>query len=64
MFNFYLFFLALPSKSDYPKFLLSIHSSKILAAEFLSPPSFILADVMINLTITKGQRHEVCCLLN
>uniref|UniRef100_T1L551 Calpain catalytic domain-containing protein n=2 Tax=Tetranychus urticae TaxID=32264 RepID=T1L551_TETUR len=43
---------------DYPKFLLSIHSSKKLLVETIPPPSFILADVIINLTLSKGQRHE------
>lgn len=43
----------------YPKFLLAIHSSKKLVVETIPPSSFLLSDAIINLTITKGSRHEV-----
>lgn len=44
---------------QYPKFLLAIHSSKRLVVETIPPSSFLLSDAIINLTITKGSRHEV-----
>lgn len=44
--------------SVYPEFVLAIHSSKRLLVEQVSPPSFVLADTIINLTLAKGQRHE------
>lgn len=47
------------SPDQYPQFLLSIHSSKRLLVETLPPPSFLLADAIISLTLSKGQRHEV-----
>ncbi|RWS27772.1 calcium-dependent cysteine protease-like protein [Leptotrombidium deliense] len=43
---------------QYPKFLLAIHSSKRSLVETIPPPSFILADAIIKLTLCKGQRHE------
>ncbi|KAI1286999.1 Calpain-D [Halotydeus destructor] len=46
------------STDVYPKFLLAIHSSKRLMVETLPPPSFLLADAIISLTLAKGQRHE------
>jgi len=45
--------------SVYPEFVLAIHSSKRLLVEQVSPPSFVLADTIINLTLAKGKRHEV-----
>ena len=42
----------------YPRFLLAIHSSKKLMVETIPPSSFLLSDAIINLTITKGSRHE------
>lgn len=42
----------------YPQCVLAIHSSKRLLVEQISPPPFLLADAIISLTITKGQRHE------
>lgn len=49
---------AFDSSDQYPQFLLAIHSSKRLLVETLPPPSFLLADAIISLTIAKGQRHE------
>lgn len=46
------------SSDQYPNFLLAIHSSKRLVVETLPPPSFLLADAIISLTLTEGQRHE------
>jgi calpain-15 len=50
---------SIDSIEQYPKFLLAMHSSKRLLVETVSPPTFILADALINLTLSKGQRHEV-----
>lgn len=44
--------------SSYPEYVLAIHSSKRLLVEQISPPAFVLADAIISLTLTKGQRHE------
>ncbi|XP_039294677.1 calpain-D [Nilaparvata lugens] len=44
--------------ANYPEYVLAIHSSKRLLVEQISPPAFILADAIINLTLAKGQRHE------
>ncbi|XP_058468129.1 calpain-D isoform X6 [Malaya genurostris] len=44
--------------SMYPQCVLAIHSSKKLIVQQISPPSYLLADVIISLTLTKGQRHE------
>uniref|UniRef100_A0A1B0CTR7 Calpain-D n=2 Tax=Lutzomyia longipalpis TaxID=7200 RepID=A0A1B0CTR7_LUTLO len=44
--------------SLYPQCVLAIHSSKRLYVEQISPPGFLLADAIISLTLTKGQRHE------
>lgn len=52
-------FIDLVDPSVYPEFVLAIHSSKRLLVEQVSPPSFVLADTIINLTLAKGQRHEV-----
>jgi len=46
------------SPESYPSFLLSIHSSKKLLVETLPPPTFLLADALISLTVSMGQRHE------
>ncbi|KAF5287888.1 hypothetical protein FQR65_LT12162 [Abscondita terminalis] len=42
----------------YPRYVLAIHSSKKLLAEQVTPPSQILADAIISLTLARGQRHE------
>lgn len=42
----------------YPQCILAIHSSKRLLVEQINPPIFLLADAIIRLTLTKGQRHE------
>lgn len=42
----------------YPQCVLAIHSSKRLLVEQIHPPPFLLADAIISLTLTKGQRHE------
>lgn len=42
----------------YPQCVLAIHSSKRLLVEQINPPSYLLADAIISLTLTKGQRHE------
>ncbi|CAG9837189.1 unnamed protein product [Diabrotica balteata] len=42
----------------YPRYVLAIHSSKKLFAENILPPSYILADAIISLTLARGQRHE------
>lgn len=44
--------------SLYPQCVLAIHSSKRLLVEQINPPPFLLADAIISLTLTKGQRHE------
>ncbi|XP_014255422.1 calpain-D isoform X2 [Cimex lectularius] len=43
---------------NFPEYVLAIHSSKRLIVEPMIPPAFILADAIISLTLTKGQRHE------
>lgn len=37
---------------------MAIHSSKKVLAEQMTPPSHILADSIISLTLARGQRHE------
>ncbi|CAG2107155.1 unnamed protein product [Medioppia subpectinata] len=49
---------SIESVEQYPKFLLAMHSSKRLLVETVLPQTFILADAIINLTLSKGQRHE------
>ncbi|XP_065199791.1 calpain-D [Planococcus citri] len=44
--------------ANYPQYILAIHSSKKLLVEQISPPGYVLADTLINLTLAKGQRHE------
>lgn len=44
--------------SLYPQCVLAIHSSKKLIVEQITPPPYLLADAIISLTLTKGQRHE------
>lgn len=44
--------------SLYPQCVLAIHSSKRLMVEQITPPSYLLADAIISLTLQKGQRHE------
>lgn len=44
--------------SLYPQCVLAIHSSKRLLVEQITPPPYLLADAIISLTLTKGQRHE------
>lgn len=44
--------------SLFPQCVLAIHSSKRLLVEQINPPSSLLADAIISLTLTKGQRHE------
>lgn len=60
----FFFNLDLVDPSIYPEFVLAIHSSKRLLVEQVSPPSFVLADTIINLTLAKGQRHEVSLFIN
>lgn len=43
---------------QYPQCILAIHSSKRLLVEQITPPPHLLADAIISLTLTKGQRHE------
>lgn len=59
-----MYFIDLVDPSAYPEFVLAIHSSKRLLVEQVSPPSFVLADTIINLTLAKGQRHEVSLFRN
>ncbi|KAK9870980.1 hypothetical protein WA026_009940 [Henosepilachna vigintioctopunctata] len=42
----------------FPRYVLSMHSSKPIYAEQTAPSEFLLADTLISLTIAKGQRHE------
>jgi len=42
----------------FPQCVLAIHSSKRLLVEQITPPPRLLADAIISLTLTKGQRHE------
>jgi calpain-15 len=44
--------------SLYPQCVLAIHSSKRLMVEQITPPTYLLADAIISLTLQKGQRHE------
>ncbi|CAB3373698.1 Hypothetical predicted protein [Cloeon dipterum] len=43
---------------QFPEYVLSIHSSKHVLVEQIAPPSYVLADAIISLTLVKGQRHE------
>lgn len=45
--------------AQFPEYVLAIHSSKRLLVEQIAPPSYVLADAIISLTLVKGQRHEV-----
>lgn len=51
--------LGIDDPANYPEYVLAIHSSKRLLVEQISPPAYVLADAIISLTLTKGQRHEV-----
>ncbi|KAG5890796.1 hypothetical protein JTB14_007190 [Gonioctena quinquepunctata] len=42
----------------FPRYVLAIHSSKNIVAENIQPPTYILADAIISLTLARGQRHE------
>ncbi|XP_067638537.1 calpain-D isoform X2 [Eurosta solidaginis] len=44
--------------NQYPQCILAIHSSKRLLVEQITPAPHLLADAIISLTLTKGQRHE------
>jgi calpain-15 len=48
--------------AQFPEYVLAIHSSKRLLVEQIGPPSYVLADAIISLTLVKGQRHEVSSL--
>lgn len=48
----------LEDPQQYPQCILAIHSSKRLLVEQITPPPHLLADAIISLTLTKGQRHE------
>ena len=39
--------------------MLSVHSSKALIVDPVKGPSFVLADSIIQLALSKGNRHEV-----
>uniref|UniRef100_A0A6G1S8V7 Calpain-D n=1 Tax=Aceria tosichella TaxID=561515 RepID=A0A6G1S8V7_9ACAR len=43
---------------EYPKFVLSIHSSKLPFVETSIPNSYILADAVTKLAMAKGQKHH------
>lgn len=45
-------------ESQYPEYVLALHSSKRLLIEELNSSHHCLADALINLTLAKGQRHE------
>ena len=44
---------------EYPKSVLTVHSSKGLLAQNRPAPDFILADSIIQLALAKGNTHEV-----
>ncbi len=44
--------------TQFPKYVLALHSSKKILVEQLTASSHLLADAVINLTLAKGQRHE------
>jgi len=46
------------AESQYPEYVLALHSSKRLLIEQLNSSNHLLADAIINLTLAKGQRHE------
>ena len=46
------------AESQYPEYILALHSSKRLLIEQLNSSQHLLADAIINLTLAKGQRHE------
>ena len=45
-------------ETNYPEYVLALHSSKRLLIEQLNSSHHLLADSIINLTLAKGQRHE------
>ena len=49
---------------DLPRGVLSVHSSKAHLIESMSLANFALADAIIELAMSKGQRHEVNFYLN
>ena len=46
------------AETQYPEYILALHSSKRLLIEQLNSSQHLLADAIINLTLAKGQRHE------
>lgn len=42
----------------YPRYVMSIHSSKKVLSDQIAPPAYMLADAIIRLTMERGQRHE------
>lgn len=52
-------YVGMKNPENYPQYILAIHSSKRLLVEQIAPPAYVLADTLINLTLAKGQRHEV-----
>lgn len=59
MSNFFYLFKGIEDPMHFPEYVLSIHSSKHILVEQIAPPSYVLADAIISLTLVKGQRHEV-----
>ncbi|CAG7734073.1 unnamed protein product, partial [Allacma fusca] len=61
------FYLAVPlafnhwhsgGESPYPRYVMSLHSSKKVLSDQIAPPPYMLADAIIRLTMERGQRHE------
>ena len=44
--------------APYPRYVMSLHSSKKVLSDQIAPPAYILADAIIRLTMERGQRHE------
>lgn len=42
----------------YPRYVMSLHSSKKVLSDQIAPPPYMLADAIIRLTMERGQRHE------
>ena len=50
---------AVEGEEQYPRHVLAIHSARHLAVQRAPAEANLLADTIVQLTLAKGQRHEV-----